>query len=87
MPKRMDKLIKIGYTNNGPMSGAYDKYKACNLCTNFIGYGMHHFCGKCKIDEKEIGLFDYHKIAKNCSKFNCEEELSILKQPKETENI
>ena len=63
--------ICIGYGTNGEILEDYEKAKACNLCTKFMGFGLHWFAGKCKMTGEDIYYQDYSKMAKECENFDC----------------
>ena len=58
----------------GYILGDYDKYKACNFCIHFMGYGIYAFDGKCFKLNKDVnnGYFGgYAETAKTCKYFEC----------------
>lgn len=77
----MAKMIKIGHYLrkgvSGDILGDYEKYKACNFCIHFRGYGWHWVAGHCKFHEGDIVMFDYSKTAKGCENFDCKKELLV----------
>ena len=67
--------ICIGYGTDGEILEDYKTAKACNFCTNFCGFGLHWFSGRCEKKNKDLGYDDYNKEAKVCDNFECLPEL------------
>ena len=61
----------IGIGTDGEILEDYEKAKACNFCTKFMGYGLHWVAGHCKESGEELCWSDYSKKAKSCGSFDC----------------
>ena len=79
------KKIKIGISSHtGDILEDFDKAKACNFCTHFVGYGLHAVAGYCNFHEKEIGngyAGNYNKVAKDCKNFDCLPKFMVENTP------
>jgi len=67
--------ICIGYGTDGEILEDLEKAKACNLCTKFMGFGLHWISGHCEETGKDLCWSDYSKVAKECVGFDCRPEL------------